>query len=65
MSENEARVCPFALRQISVLPERALGHFRYGLESMPPQPNSLSEKGFTTIISHIKGWPKDHPSYIW
>ena len=32
--------CPFALREISVLTELTLGHLRYLLADVPPQPNS-------------------------
>jgi len=31
---------PFVLHEISVLIEPALGHSRYRLENVPPQPNS-------------------------
>eukprot|EP00961_Rhodomonas_salina_P042266 568136-Rhodomonas_salina.1 len=32
--------CPFTLREISVLTELILGHLRYRLTDVPPQPNS-------------------------
>ena len=31
---------PFVLREISVLTELTLGHLRYDLTDVPPQPNS-------------------------
>jgi hypothetical protein len=37
---NRASFCPFALREISVPAELALGHLRYRLTDVPPQPNS-------------------------
>ena len=37
---DQASICPFARREISVPPELALGHLRYGLTNVPPQPNS-------------------------
>ena len=33
--------CPFALREVSVLAELALGHLHYSLTDVPPQSNSL------------------------
>jgi hypothetical protein len=37
---DQASICPFALREISVLSELALGHLRYLLTDVPPQSNS-------------------------
>ena len=31
--------CPFALREVSVLAELALGHLRYSLTDIPPESN--------------------------
>ena len=41
-TENPDQVgfCPFALREVSVLAEPALGHLRYSLTDVPPQSNS-------------------------
>ena len=39
-SQNQASFSPFSLREISVLTELALGHLRYRLADVPPQPNS-------------------------
>jgi hypothetical protein len=33
-------ICPFALREVSVLTELPLGHLRYLLTDVPPQSNS-------------------------
>ena len=41
-NQNQAGLCPFAPREISVLAEPALGHLRYLLTDVPPQPNSPS-----------------------
>ncbi|XP_068693043.1 uncharacterized protein [Montipora foliosa] len=37
---GQASLDPFVLRQVSVLPELTLGHLRYVLTDVPPQPNS-------------------------
>uniref|UniRef100_T1K6E4 Uncharacterized protein n=1 Tax=Tetranychus urticae TaxID=32264 RepID=T1K6E4_TETUR len=34
---DQASFCPFALREVSVLTELALGHLRYLLTDVPPQ----------------------------
>ena len=36
---NQASFCPYALREISVLSELALGRVRYRFALVPPQPN--------------------------
>jgi hypothetical protein len=47
-TENQDQVgfCPFTLREVSVLSEPALGHLRYDLTDVPPQPNSPPEAVF-------------------
>ena len=37
---DQASFCPFALREVSVLAELALGHLRYRFADVPPQSNS-------------------------
>ncbi|KAG8231763.1 hypothetical protein J437_LFUL010738 [Ladona fulva] len=37
---DQASICPFAPREVSVLAELALGHLRYSLTDVPPQSNS-------------------------
>ncbi|XP_046828826.1 uncharacterized protein LOC124428609 [Vespa crabro] len=37
---DQASFCPFALREVSVLAELAIGHLRYSLTDVPPQSNS-------------------------
>ena len=39
-NQDQASFCPFALREVSVLTELALGHLRYLLIDVPPQSNS-------------------------
>src|SRR5436853_6879684 len=39
-NQNQASFCPFALREVSVLAELALGHLRYHLTDVPPHSNS-------------------------
>src|SRR5712671_3165697 len=39
-NQDQASICPFALREVSVLAELALGHLRYLLTDVPPQSNS-------------------------
>ena len=38
--KNQMSFYPFVLRKISVLTELILGHLRYYLTDVPPQPNS-------------------------
>ena len=39
-NRDQESFCPFALREVSVLAELALGHLRYHLTDVPPQSNS-------------------------
>ena len=39
-NQNQGDFYPFVLLEISVLYEPPLGHLRYGLTDVPPQPNS-------------------------
>ena len=39
-NQNQASFSPFGLHEISVLIELTLGHLRYRLTDVPPQPNS-------------------------
>src|SRR5258708_2063701 len=39
-SSNQESFYPFVLQEISVLSELTLGHLRYCLTDVPPQPNS-------------------------
>ena len=42
-NQNQMSFYPFVLLEISVLIELILGHLRYYLTDVPPQPNSPSE----------------------
>ena len=45
-NQNQASLCPFTLREVSVLAELALGHLRYPLTDVPPQSNSPPDTVF-------------------
>ena len=45
-NQNQASFCPFALREVSVPTELALGHLRYALTDVPPQSNSPPDAVF-------------------
>ena len=45
-NQDQASFCPFALREVSVLTELALGHLRYHLTDVPPQSNSPPDTVF-------------------
>ena len=58
-NQNQASFSPFRLHEISVLIELALGHLRYRLTDVPPQPNSPPDVVFhvdhaETLKSRIK-----------
>jgi len=42
-NQNQMSLCPFALQEVSVLSELILGHPRYCLTDVPPQPNSPND----------------------
>ena len=45
-NQNQEDFYPFVLLEISVLDESPLGHLRYFLTDVPPQPNSPSDNVF-------------------
>ena len=47
-NQNQASFSPFGLHEISVLIELTLGHLRYHLTDVPPQPNSPPDYVFCT-----------------
>ena len=53
-NQDQASFCPFALREVSVLSELALGHLRYHLTDVPPQSNSPPDTVFDAGRSHSK-----------
>src|SRR6187549_228485 len=46
-NQNQGSFCPFALHEISVLIELPLGHLRYCLTDVPPQPNSPTDNVYS------------------
>ena len=47
-NQNQASFSPFGQHEISVLIELTLGHLRYHLTDVPPQPNSPPDYVFRT-----------------
>jgi hypothetical protein len=47
-NQRQASFSPFGLHEISVLIELTLGHLRYRLTDVPPQPNSPPDNVFCT-----------------
>ncbi|KAJ8330309.1 hypothetical protein O5D80_001869 [Batrachochytrium dendrobatidis] len=47
-NQNQGNVYPFVLLEISVLDEFPLGHLRYLLTDVPPQPNSPPDNWYFT-----------------
>ena len=47
-NQNQVSIYPFVPREISVLVELTLGHLRYRLTDVPPQPNSPSDTVFNS-----------------
>src|SRR5438067_10861524 len=45
-NQNQGYFYPFVLLEISILNECPLGHLRYLLTEVPPQPNSPPHNGF-------------------
>ena len=53
-NQNQVSFYPFVLHEISVLIELTLGHLRYHLTDVPPQPNSQPDSVFDTDL-HSNG----------
>ena len=57
-NQNQASFSPFGPREISVLTELTLGHLRYRLTDVPPQPNSppdlVSRTGYHDKSREVK-----------
>jgi hypothetical protein len=51
---NQVSFSPFGRQEISVLFELTIGHLRYCLTGMPPQPNSPSDRFFHKVQSSIR-----------
>ena len=54
-NQNQVSFYPFVLHEISVLIELTLGHLRYHLTDVPPQPNSLPD----TVLQNTSAARKD------
>ena len=52
-NQNQGNFYPFVLLEISVLDEFPLGHLRYCLTDVPPQPNSPPDSVFN-LGQHVK-----------
>ena len=52
-NQNQASFSPFGLHEISVLIELTLGHLRYFLTDVPPQPNSPPDYVLRTSQQHL------------
>ena len=55
-NQNQGDFYPFVLLEISVLHESPLGHLRYGLTDVPPQPNSPSDHVFDVGHTPRRGY---------
>jgi hypothetical protein len=55
-NQNQGSFYPFVLLKISVLHELPLGHLRYLLTDVPPQPNSPPDNVFNPDqrVNHFK-----------
>ena len=54
-NQNQASFYPFVLHEISVLIELALGHLRYPVTDVPPQPNSPPDFVFRVARARSPG----------
>ena len=53
-NQNQGDFYPFVLHEISVLVESPLGHLRYLLTDVPPQPNSPPDYVLNLIIGSTR-----------
>ena len=53
-NQNQVSFSPFGLREISVLSELTVGHLRYSLTDVPPQPNSPPDHVFRLVQSSLR-----------
>ena len=73
-NQDQDSICPFALREVSVLAELSLGHLRYLLTDVPPQSNSppdtvlggdravvIKPEGLATALQYKKCGPFGDP----
>lgn len=53
--QNQVVICPFALREVSVLAGSNCGHLHYRLTDVPPQSNSQRERSSERVTRVKKG----------
>ncbi len=67
-NQNQGNFYPFVLLEISVLDEFPLGHLRYFLTDVPPQPNSPPDTVFNPGHPRrdltLERGPEDQPCFI-
>ncbi len=69
-NQNQGNFYPFVLLEISVLDEFPLGHLRYFLTDVPPQPNSPPDTVFNpgrcrkNSLTLERGPAKGQPCFI-
>ena len=67
-NQNQGDFYPFVLLEISVLHEPPLGHLRYGLTDVPPQPNSPPDNVFNpgrpAKDLKTRSWTEIQPRFI-
>lgn len=67
-NQNQGDFYPFVPLEISVLHEPPLGHLRYGLTDVPPQPNSPPDNVFNpgqpAKDLKTRSWTKIQPRFI-
>ena len=61
-NQNQVSFCPLTLQEVSVLFELTLGHLRYYLTDVPPQPNSPSDYVFS--LHHHQRWLNTRKSVL-
>ena len=50
---SQISICPYTLREISVLSELILGHLCYYLTDVPPQPNSPPDSVISEDLTEV------------
>ena len=63
-NQNQASFSPFGLHEISVLIELTLGHLRYLLTDVPPQPNSPPDMSSARISRESNCNSKTPPGLV-
>ena len=63
-NQNQGSLYPFILLEISVLHELPLGHLRYLLTDVPPQPNSPPDNVFNPDQNRMVLWMLERGKWI-